>query len=132
MAASPSRGTLAGRSFEQNGDGVIANREGNSATAPRTLQLNADAQIQTVADLTQLLRVLQAGVDGDGAADLDGSRIYYQGYGTRAQLQLLRPSETEERGVVVVACWDTYRQVLLSAAHRHSTDASGGAARECS
>ena len=72
---------LAGRSFDQNGDGVIANREGDSATAPRTLQLNADAQLQTVADLTQLVRVLRAGVDidGDGAADLDPSRIYYQG-----------------------------------------------------
>jgi hypothetical protein len=73
---------LAGRSFDQNGDGVIANREGESATAPRTLQLNADGQLQTLADLTQLVRVLQAGidVDGDGVRDLDAERIYYQGY----------------------------------------------------
>ena len=73
---------LAGRGLDQNGDGTITNREGDSATAPRTLQLNADAQVQTLADLTQLVRLLQTGVDvdSDGATDLDASRIYYQGY----------------------------------------------------
>ena len=73
---------VAGRSFDQNGDGVIGSREGDSAVGSRTLQLNADTQLQTLADLTQLIRVLQAGVDidADGQVDLNAARIYYQGY----------------------------------------------------
>jgi hypothetical protein len=71
-----------GRGIDQNGDGRIDAREGDAAATPRLLQVNADAQVQNIADLSQLVRVLQAGVDvdGDGAVDLNRDRIYYSGH----------------------------------------------------
>jgi hypothetical protein len=70
-----------GRGIDQNGDGRIDSTEGSSAAAPRTLIGSADGLRQTTVDLMQLVRQIQAGidVDGDGAADLDPSRIYYFG-----------------------------------------------------
>ena len=70
-----------GRGIDQNGDGIIANNEGISAAAPRSIIRDRDGQRQTVADLMQLVRVIEVGmdVDGDGVADLDPSRIYYLG-----------------------------------------------------
>ena len=43
---------------------------------------------QTVADLMQLVRVVQVGVDvnGDGSWDLDGDRIYYHGVSAGARI----------------------------------------------
>src|SRR5829696_3651283 len=43
---------------------------------------NADAMVQNIADLMQLSRVVQAGldVDGDGTADLNPDRMYYYGH----------------------------------------------------
>src|SRR5215212_3172584 len=73
--------TEGGRGLDQNNDGIIDSREGDEATAPRSLQLNRDGLIRTLADLMQLVRVIDAGVDieGDGSRDLDSSRIYYFG-----------------------------------------------------
>src|SRR5215213_6302343 len=73
--------TEGGRGLDQNHDGVIESREGDEATAPRALQLNRDGLIRTLGDLMQLVRVIEIGVDieGDGARDLDASRIYYFG-----------------------------------------------------
>jgi dienelactone hydrolase len=70
-----------GRGMDQDGDGIIANNEGISAAAPRSIIRDRDGQRQTVADLMQLVRVIEVGVDadGNGAADLDPSRIYYLG-----------------------------------------------------
>jgi hypothetical protein len=71
-----------GRGIDQNGDHIIGAGEGQYATAPQAIILNRDAQQrQTVADLMQLVRVIQVGVDvnGDGCRDLDPSRIYYFG-----------------------------------------------------
>lgn len=70
-----------GRGFDQNHDGVIDSREGDEATAPRTLQLNRDGLVRTLGDLMQLVCVIEVGVDveGDGSRDLDSSRIYYFG-----------------------------------------------------
>lgn len=70
-----------GRGIDQNGDGIIESREGDEAIAPRTLQLNRDGIIRTLGDFMQLARVIEIGmdVDGDGAGDLDSSRIYYFG-----------------------------------------------------
>src|SRR5215212_3135172 len=70
-----------GRGFDQNRDGIIESREGDEAAAPRTIQLNRDGLIQTLADLMQLVRVIEVGVDteGDGSRDLDSSRVYYFG-----------------------------------------------------
>jgi len=80
-AGTPVTVPAGGRGIDQNGDGLIGSTEGSGAAAPRTLIGSADALRQTVVDLMQLVRVIQVGVDvdGDGAADLDASRIYYFG-----------------------------------------------------
>jgi len=70
-----------GRAFDQNGDGMIPNFEGLRPTGPRTIIGFADSFRQTAADLMQLVRVTEAGVDvdGDGSRDLDPARVYYFG-----------------------------------------------------
>jgi hypothetical protein len=70
-----------GRGIDQDGDHAIGSTEGQFATAPRTIISNRDALRQTVADLMQLVRVIEVGMDvnGDGSRDLDPSRIYYFG-----------------------------------------------------
>jgi hypothetical protein len=70
-----------GRGIDQDGDHMIESTEGQFATAPRTIISNRDALRQTVADLMQLVRVIEVGMDvnGDGSRDLDPSRIYYFG-----------------------------------------------------
>jgi dienelactone hydrolase len=70
-----------GRGFDQNGDGLIPVREGDTATAPRSLLGFSDGIRQTVIDTMQLVRVIQIGmdVDGDGRSDLDPRRIYDAG-----------------------------------------------------
>jgi hypothetical protein len=70
-----------GQSLDQNGDGVIAQREGFDAAPPRTIQDGRDGYRQGAADTMQLVREIEVGVDvdGDGAPDLDPSRIYYLG-----------------------------------------------------
>jgi len=80
-----------GRGIDQNGNLTIDSTEGSSAAPPRGIIGSRDGLRQTVIDLMQLVRVIQAGVDvdGDNAADLDTSRIYYFGqsfggiYGTK-------------------------------------------------
>ena len=52
-----------GRGIDQNGDGIIANNEGISAAAPRSIIRDRDGQRQTVADLMQLVRVIEVGMD---------------------------------------------------------------------
>jgi dienelactone hydrolase len=70
-----------GRGVDQNGDGIIEGTEGVSAVRPNALRGSTDGLRQTVTDLMQLVREIQAGidVDGDGSADLDPRRIYYTG-----------------------------------------------------
>ncbi|MCB2016719.1 MAG: Ig-like domain-containing protein [Hydrogenophaga sp.] len=70
-----------GRGFDQDGNGSIDSTEGVSAAAPRTAISSRDGLRQTVIDLMQLVRQVEAGVDvdGDGSADLDAQRIYYAG-----------------------------------------------------
>ena len=80
-----------GRGIDQDGDGTIQSTEGSSAVGANAIVGNRDGLRQTVADLMQLVRVLQVGVDidGNGAADLNAGRIYYFGqsfggiYGTK-------------------------------------------------
>jgi hypothetical protein len=71
---------LGGRGIDQNGDGVIGATEGCVVLSPVPVGLR-DCIRQTVVDLLQLVRAIQAGLDldGDGVADLDGTRIYYVG-----------------------------------------------------
>jgi hypothetical protein len=68
-----------GRGFDQTGDGIIEAREGIRAAAPRTIIDDRDGFQQTVADLMQLVRQIETGVDvdGDTLPDLDRSRVYY-------------------------------------------------------
>jgi dienelactone hydrolase len=86
-----------GRGFDQDGNGTIDAQEGASATPPRSILGQSDAQRQTVVDWMQLVRVIAAGmdVDGDGIPDLDPSRIYYWGTsfggGLGPQLLALEP-----------------------------------------
>jgi hypothetical protein len=70
-----------GRGIDQDGNGTIDSTEGVNAAPPATLIGNRDGLRQTVIDLMQLVREIQGGVDADGdqAADLDASRIYYAG-----------------------------------------------------
>ena len=71
-----------GRGRDQNGDGPIGGNEGAASTGIRRLKDRSDAAIQTSADLMQLVRVIQAGVDvdGDGRPDLDASWVTYYGH----------------------------------------------------
>src|SRR5262249_3309077 len=77
---------MPGRGIDQNGDGVIgdgviATAEGNYATAPRLISLDADAVTQIGADQLSLVRLIQRGIDadGDGQTDLNPARIYSLG-----------------------------------------------------
>jgi hypothetical protein len=80
-AGSPVTFLAGGRGIDQDGDGIIGPREGETAATPNTIIDARDAYQQTTADWMQLVRVIQAGmdVDGDGARDLDPSRISYFG-----------------------------------------------------
>lgn len=70
-----------GRGFDQDGNGAIDSTEGVNAAAPRTILGSRDGLRQTVVDLMQLVRQLQAGidVDGDQVVDLSPQRLYYAG-----------------------------------------------------
>ncbi|HEY6348176.1 MAG TPA: Ig-like domain-containing protein [Candidatus Angelobacter sp.] len=70
-----------GRGVDQNGDGVIQSTEGLFATGAQSDLGNRDGLQETVADLMQVVRSIQGGidVDGDGHSDLDANRIYYFG-----------------------------------------------------
>lgn len=70
-----------GRGIDQNGDGTIDSTEGSSAVGAKNIVSSRDGLRQTVVDLMQLVRQVEAGidVDGDGSADLDAQRIYYSG-----------------------------------------------------
>jgi hypothetical protein len=78
-AGSPVTFLAGGRSIDQDGDGIIGQREGENAAAPNTIIGARDAYQQTTADWMQLVRAIQVGmdVDGDGAHDLDPSHITY-------------------------------------------------------
>ena len=72
----------AGRSYDQDGNNLIATDEGTSAVGNRLWTVGlSDTHKQTVIDLLQLVRVIEVGmdVDGDGSADLDASRISFHG-----------------------------------------------------
>jgi dienelactone hydrolase len=70
-----------GRGVDLNNDGSIGSNEGLNAVPPRGIIRNRNGFQQTVVDLIQLVRVIEAGVDidGDGGTDLDPARVYYTG-----------------------------------------------------
>ena len=96
-AAGPITFPAGGRGIDQDGNGTIDSTEGVSAVGVNALIGNRDGLRQTAIDLMQLVKEIEAGidVDGDGAADLSATRIYYAGqsfggiYGT--QLLALEP-----------------------------------------
>ncbi|HEU4646910.1 MAG TPA: hypothetical protein VFS80_15250 [Burkholderiales bacterium] len=106
-----------GRGIDQNGNGIIDSTEGSSAAPPRGIIGSRDGLRQTVADLMQLVRVIQAGVDvdGDNAADLDTSRIYYfgQSFGGIYGTKLLAVEPDIRAGVPNVAGGSTIEIVRL-------------------
>ena len=70
-----------GRGIDQDGDGFIVAGEGRGAAFPRSVIGERDSRQQTVADLMQLVREIEIGMDveGDSIPDLDPKRIYYAG-----------------------------------------------------
>jgi hypothetical protein len=72
-----------GRGINQDGTGVITSSGGSSTffASPQGSIGSRDALQQTVADMMQLVRAIQGGIDadGDGLPDLDANRIYYAG-----------------------------------------------------
>jgi hypothetical protein len=114
-----------GRGVDLDGNGIIGSTEGCLVLRPAAVGLR-DCFRQTVVDLMQLVRVIQAGVDldGDGVADLDGSRIYYVGqslgslYGTmlNAVEPAVRAAVLNVGGgsVVDIARWsDAYQSIAM-------------------
>ncbi len=83
-----------GRGIDQNGDGAIDSTEGVNAAFPRTIVSSRDGLRQTVADIMQLVHVIETG--GIPEVPLDAGRIYYAGqsfggiYGTK--LMAIEPS----------------------------------------
>jgi hypothetical protein len=67
---------------------VFGANEGFLATVPRTLITGRDGVQQTAADLMQLVRVIEVGMDvhGGGSRDLDPSRVYYFGWSQGANV----------------------------------------------
>ena len=70
-----------GRGHDQDGNSAILSTEGRAAASPWTVIEESDGIRQSVADLMQLVRLIQLGVDvdGDTLPDLDAARIYYFG-----------------------------------------------------
>jgi len=111
-----------GRGIDQNGDGIIGNNEGISAAAPRSIVRERDGLRQTVADLMQLVRVIEVGVDaeGDGARDLDPSRINYlgQSLGGTFGTEFLAVEPSVHVGVLNVPGGPTIDSIRLSTQNR--------------
>ena len=96
-----------GRGIDQDGDGTIAGNEGLTTAPPRDIVFFSDGIRQTAADLTQLVRVIEVGmdVDGDGQHDLDPSRIFYfgQSFGANYGTVFLAVEPSVRAGVLTVA-----------------------------
>jgi hypothetical protein len=95
-----------GRGIDQDGDGMIAGNEGLSTAPPRDIIFFSDGIRQTAADLMQLVRVIEVGmdVDGDWQHDLDPSRIFYvgQSFGANYGTVFLAVEPSVRAGVLTV------------------------------
>jgi dienelactone hydrolase len=95
-----------GRGSDLDGDGAIGNLEGVRAIGPRAIIDTRDGFRQTAVDLMQLVRVIEGGVDvdGDGARDLDPSRIYCvgQSFGGNYCSDFLAVEPSVRAGVLLV------------------------------
>src|SRR5262245_4727097 len=102
---SPVTSSAGGRSTDQDGDGLIGQREGTAAAAPHGIIGEGDAYRQTAADWMQLLRVIQNGmdVDGDGFQDLNPAQVSYFGNSWGANLgSMLLAVEPDVRSGVLI------------------------------
>src|SRR5439155_1070297 len=86
-----------GRGIDQNGDNNIDSTEGVNAAPPRGIISNRDGLRQTVADLMQLVRVIQTG----GIPGLSHTRLYYAGqsFGGIYGVKLLALEDSIRAGV---------------------------------
>jgi len=93
-----------GRAFDLNSDGIYGPSEGGTPVGTRRILNTRDFNRQNVADLIQLIRVLDQGVDidGDRTNDLDSSRIYYSGQSAGTSFGMtLHAIEPRIRGTVL-------------------------------
>jgi fermentation-respiration switch protein FrsA (DUF1100 family) len=122
IGAAPVTLSSGGRGIDQDGNGIIDSTEGSSAVGAQSLVGSRDGLRQTTIDLMQLVRVLEGGidVDGDGSADLDGSRIYYAGqsFGGIYGVQLLGLEPDIRAGVPNVPGGSIIEIARLSASFR--------------
>ena len=83
----PCRATigLPGRTVDVNGDGTYTAQEGDDLVGARRLLFGREANRQNGADVVQLIRVLEQGMDV-GGAHLDASHIYFTGLSGGANL----------------------------------------------
>jgi hypothetical protein len=96
-----------GRGIDQDGDGTIGFNEGLTTASPRDIVFFTDGIRQTAADLMQLVRIIEVGMDadGDGQHDLDSSRISYfgQSFGANYGTVFLAVEPSVRAGVLTVA-----------------------------
>ena len=114
-----------GRGIDQDGNGTIDTTEGVSTAGVRNIIGSRDGLRQTVVDLMQLVRQIEAGidVDGDGSIDLDASRIYYavQSFGGIYGTIVLGVEHNIQAGVVNVPGGSITEIARLSPAFRGLT-----------
>jgi hypothetical protein len=111
-----------GLGYDADGDGTIATWEPPRAPRPNGLFYTTGMLIQTTAQVLQLVRALQGGVDvdGNGTPDLDGARIYYYGQSLGGNYGMLTfPIEPAIRAAVfTVPAGTLIYSVLLSPPYR--------------
>jgi dienelactone hydrolase len=120
-----------GRGVDMDNDGTIGDSEGCLVVAPAPVGLR-DCLRQTALDQMQLVRAIQAGIDldGDGAIDLDASRIYYVGQSLGAMYgTLFNAIEPEVAAAVLNSGGGTVIDLARSSITYRSLAATFAAAR---
>jgi dienelactone hydrolase len=105
-----------GRGIDQDGNGTIDSTEGSSTAPPRGIISSRDGLRQTVADLMQLVRVIQTG----GIPGLSRERIYYAGqsFGGIYGVKFLALEDSVRAGVPNVPGGPTIEIARLSPSFR--------------
>jgi hypothetical protein len=115
---------LGGRTEDADGNGTTDPNLAEGFFTPPIggVLLTRDATRQTVADLTQLVREIQVGmdVDGNGRPDLDASRISYlgQSFGANYGAQFLAVEPDVRQGALVTGGGPVFEQWRLSPLNR--------------